>query len=109
MAITSLVNTEDFRRTATPFQPPHYNILGWHEKGLLPIWENSHIIKIYFIITLNLNSLKTLFDNSEYEELKNILIAEYGFEKQVPILEMLKNSNEKIASLAEYIYKKILL
>jgi len=58
-------------------------------------------------LPFNLNSLKTLFDNSEYEELKNILIEEYGFEKQVPILEMLKNPNKKIASLAEYIYKKI--
>ena len=58
-------------------------------------------------IPFNLTSIEELFDKETAENLKAELIAEYGMEKKVPILQLRKSENKNVRELAEFIFEKV--
>ena len=60
-------------------------------------------------IPFNLNTLFKVYGRKEAEELKEILIAEYGEGSRVPIMELKKNADPKIRAIADYVYENVFL
>lgn len=60
-------------------------------------------------VPFNLISLRTVFGAEPARELANKLIAAYGAEKKVTILELRQNSDPEIAALADYVYQHVFL
>ncbi|MGM7700940.1 UDP-galactopyranose mutase [Pseudalkalibacillus sp. Hm43] len=58
-------------------------------------------------VPFNLNSLHTLFPAHYATHIEEKLILTYGLGKKIPILEMLKSTDEDLKHLAEYIYQKV--
>jgi UDP-galactopyranose mutase len=65
----------------------------------------GHIIPIPF----NLNSLHAQFDSEKADRLEQKLIATFGAEKKVPILELRNVADPEINELAEYVYQNVFL
>ena len=58
-------------------------------------------------IPFNLNTLMIVFGKEKGERLKQELIAAYGKNARVPILELQKNPSQGIQEVAQYVYENI--
>ena len=58
-------------------------------------------------VPFNLVSLQTAFGREKADDLARRLIAEYGAERKVTILELRQNPDPEIAALADYVYEHV--
>lgn len=58
-------------------------------------------------IPFNFTSIDTLFDKTKAEIFKEKLIAKYGENKKIPILELKKSDDKNLQELATFIYEKV--
>lgn len=63
--------------------------------------------RITYPVPFNLTSLETAFGPEEGKRLGDKLIAAYGAEKKVTILELRQNADPEIAALAGYVYDHV--
>ena len=63
--------------------------------------------RMRFPVPFNLTSLETAFGQAEGKRLGEKLIAAYGAEKKVTILELRQNPDPEIAALADYVYEHV--
>ncbi len=63
--------------------------------------------RISFPVPFNLTSLETAFGPAEGKRLGDRLIAAYGAEKKVTILELRQNADPEISALADYVYEHV--
>lgn len=63
--------------------------------------------RMRYPVPFNLTSLETAFGELEGKRLGEKLIASYGAEKKVMILELRKNPDPEIAALADYVYEHV--
>ena len=60
-------------------------------------------------IPFNINTLYDVFPDKKAKRLEEKLISLYGSEVKIPILEFLKQDDEDLKELANYVYEKIFL
>lgn len=60
-------------------------------------------------VPFNLTSLELAFGQEKAASLEKKLIAAYGAEKKVTILELRQNTDPEIAALADYVYENVFL
>lgn len=58
-------------------------------------------------IPFNLNSIRQVFPESIARRLEEKLIAKFGFNVKVPILELRRSEDDELEFLADYIYHKV--
>ncbi|MGD8913953.1 MAG: UDP-galactopyranose mutase [Candidatus Thiodiazotropha sp.] len=58
-------------------------------------------------IPFNLNSLNMVFPRSLASSLEKKLINKYGFDVKIPILDLIKEEDDELKYLADFIYKKV--
>ena len=63
--------------------------------------------RMTYPVPFNLTSLETAFGAEEGKRLGDKLIAAYGAEKKVTILELRQNADPEIAALADYVYNHV--
>ncbi len=63
--------------------------------------------RLQYPVPFNLTSLETAFGPEEGKKLGDKLIAAYGAEKKVTILELRQNPDRSIAALADYVYEHV--
>ena len=63
--------------------------------------------RMTYPVPFNLTSLETAFGETEGKRLGDKLIAAYGAEKKVTILELRQNEDPEIAALADYVYEHV--
>ena len=63
--------------------------------------------RMRYPVPFNLTSLETAFGPEEGKRLGDKLIAAYGAEKKVTILELRQNADPEIAALADYVYEHV--
>ena len=63
--------------------------------------------RMTYPVPFNLTSLETAFGPEEGKRLGDKLIAAYGAEKKVTILELRQNPDPEIAALADYVYEHV--
>jgi len=63
--------------------------------------------RMTYPVPFNLTSLETAFGEEEGKRLGDKLIAAYGAEKKVTILELRQNSDPEISALADYVYEHV--
>lgn len=63
--------------------------------------------RMTYPVPFNLTSLETAFGLEEGKRLGDKLIAAYGPEKKVTILELRQNPDPEIAALADYVYEHV--
>ena len=63
--------------------------------------------RMTYPVPFNLTSLETAFGPEEGRRLGDKLIAAYGAEKKVTILELRQNPDPEIAALADYVYEHV--
>ena len=63
--------------------------------------------RMTYPVPFNLTSLETAFGPEEGKRLGDKLIAAYGAEKKVTILELRQNADPEIAALADYVYSHV--
>ena len=63
--------------------------------------------RMEYPVPFNLNSLDVVFGSEEGKRLGDKLIAAYGAEKKVTILELRQNGDPEIAALADYVYNHV--
>ena len=63
--------------------------------------------RMTYPVPFNLTSLETAFGEAEGKKLGDKLIAAYGAEKKVTILELRQNPDPEIAALADYVYEHV--
>ena len=63
--------------------------------------------RMTYPVPFNLTSLEAAFGEEEGKKLGEKLIAAYGAEKKVTILELRKNPDPEIAALADYVYEHV--
>ena len=63
--------------------------------------------RMQYPVPFNLTSLETAFGPEEGRRLGDKLIAAYGAEKKVTILELRQNQDREIAALADYVYEHV--
>ncbi|NBI68193.1 UDP-galactopyranose mutase [Pseudoflavonifractor sp. 60] len=71
------------------------------EGGGKPGW------RLQYPVPFNLTSLETAFGAEEGRRLGDKLVAAYGAEKKVTILELRQNPDPEIAALADYVYEHV--
>ena len=60
-------------------------------------------------VPFNLDSLHQVFPRQLAERLEEKLIAKFGFNRKVPILELRQTDDGDFACLADYVYEKVFL
>lgn len=60
-------------------------------------------------IPFNINTIYEVFPKSKAEIIENKLLTSYEYNSKVPVLELMKNNDEDIRFLAEFIYEKLFL
>ena len=78
----------------TQWRPYYHHVLGVVDGRLAPI-------------PFNINSLYQLFPEFLAAELTRILIENYGFGSNIPILKLKETSDKRLEFLADYIYAKV--
>ena len=73
----------------------------------LPDEGGSPAQRMQYPVPFNLTSLEAAFGPEESKRLGDKLIAAYGAEKKVTILELRQNSDPEIAALADYVYDHV--
>lgn len=63
--------------------------------------------RLQYPVPFNLTSLETAFGEAEGKRLGDKLIAAYGAEKKVTILELRQNPDPEIAAIADYVYEHV--
>ena len=63
--------------------------------------------RMTYPVPFNLTSLETAFGAEEGKRLGDKLIAAYGAEKKVTILELRQNEDPEISALADYVYENV--
>lgn len=63
--------------------------------------------RMTYPVPFNLTSLETAFGQEEGHRLGDKLIAAYGAEKKVTILDLRQNGDPEIAALADYVYEHV--
>ncbi|MBP3521352.1 MAG: NAD(P)-binding protein, partial [Oscillospiraceae bacterium] len=63
--------------------------------------------RMTYPVPFNLTSLETAFGPEEGRRLGDKLIAVYGAEKKVTILELRRNEDPEISALADYVYEHV--
>lgn len=63
--------------------------------------------RMEFPVPFNLDSIETAFGPEEGKRLGDKLIAAYGPERKVTILELRQNSDPEIAAIADYVYEHV--
>ena len=63
--------------------------------------------RMKYPVPFNLTSLETAFGHDAGKRLEDKLIAAYGAEQKVTILDLRQNSDSEISSLADYIYDHV--
>lgn len=63
--------------------------------------------RLQYPVPFNLTSLETAFGAGEGKRLGDKLIAEYGAERKVTILELRQNPDPEISALADYVYEHV--
>ena len=63
--------------------------------------------RMRYPVPFNLTSLETAFGSEEGKRLGDKLIAAYGAEKKVTILELRQNPDPEISALADYVYEHV--
>jgi len=63
--------------------------------------------RMTYPVPFNLTSLETAFGPQEGKRLGDKLLAEYGAEQKVTILELRQNADPEIAALADYVYEHV--
>jgi len=63
--------------------------------------------RMTYPVPFNLTSLETAFGPEEGKRLGDKLMAAYGAEKKVTILELRQNQDPEIAALADYVYEHV--
>ncbi|MGN1003946.1 MAG: UDP-galactopyranose mutase [Oscillospiraceae bacterium] len=63
--------------------------------------------RVTYPVPFNLTSLETAFGAEKAAELERKLVAAYGAEKKVTILELRRNPDPEIAALADYVYEHV--
>ena len=76
------------------FYPYEHRVLGHIQDKLVPI-------------PFNLKSIELCFDEKIANELKEVLIKEYGMGNKVPIMELRKNNNPQVHMLADFIFANV--
>lgn len=78
----------------------------WYEFGHQVV-ANIHgkLIPIPF----NLNTLHMVYESEKADYLEKKLVQAYGMESRVPILELMKQEDEDVRSVAEFVYQNIFL
>ena len=67
----------------------------------------GHIDDQLVPIPFNLTSLERLFKPDEASSIKTKLVAAYGYDKKVPILELRQSDDPEIRDFADFVYKKV--
>lgn len=80
----------------TEWMPYEHRVVGVIDGRLIPI-------------PFNLTSLEILFPIEKAARLKEKLVQQYGMDKKVTVLDMLKNPDAELSDLADYIYKNVFL
>lgn len=80
----------------TEWLPYEHRVVGVIDGRLIPI-------------PFNLTSLEILFPGERSARLKEKLIHQYGIDKKITVLEMLKNTDPELSELANFIYKNVFL
>ena len=63
--------------------------------------------RMHFPVPFNLDSMETAFGPEEGRRLGGKLVAAYGPEKKVTILELRRNPDPEIAAIADYVYEHV--
>ena len=63
--------------------------------------------RMQYPVPFNLTSLETAFGEAEGKRLGGKLLAAYGAEKKVTILELRRNPDPEIAAIADYVYEHV--
>ena len=63
--------------------------------------------RLQYPVPFNLTSLETAFGEAEGKRLGDKLIASYGAEKKVTILELRRNPDPEISAIADYVYEHV--
>jgi len=84
----------DYLSNFTDWYFYEHKVIGYVEGKMVPI-------------PFNLRSIELCFDEAKATRLKETLIATYGMEKKVTILELRKSTNPDIIELADYIYEHV--
>lgn len=63
--------------------------------------------RMQFPVPFNLDSMETAFGPEEGRRLGEKLLATYGPEKKVTILELRQNPDPEIAAIADYVYEHV--
>jgi UDP-galactopyranose mutase len=58
-------------------------------------------------IPFNLNSLNMVFPHTLAVSMERKLIKKYGFDVKIPILDLIKDNDEELKYLADFIYEKV--
>ena len=72
-----------------------------------PAGEGRPGWRMQYPVPFNLTSLETAFGEEEGKKLGDKLIAAYGAEKKVTILELRQNPDPEIAAIAGYVYEHV--
>ena len=83
---------------------------GWRDyqhRVIANIPDEKNGGRMTYPVPFNLTSLETAFGPEEGKRLGNKLIAAYGAEKKVTILELRQNPDPEISALADYVYEHV--
>ncbi len=84
----------DFLSRFTEWNKYEHKVLGKINEKFVPI-------------PFNLTSLIELYETSEAKLIKDVLIAEIGMGKKVPILTLKQHSDERIRKFAQFVYDNV--
>ena len=84
----------DYLSNFTDWQPYHHRVLAFIDGKKVPI-------------PFNLNTLFEVFPKSLAEKLERKLIDKYSYNLKVPILELLKEEDQDLKFLSNYVYDKV--
>ncbi len=76
---------------------------GYSHKVVARIGENE------IPVPFNLNSLYKVFDSEKAKAIEEKLIALYGTDVKIPIIELKKSNDPDLFGLAEYVYENVFL
>ncbi|MCI8327702.1 MAG: UDP-galactopyranose mutase [Lachnospiraceae bacterium] len=93
---TGIKEVYDFLSRFTTWTEFRHEVVAKVGKQLLPV-------------PFNLNTLSMVFTKDVAKKLEEKLIDIYGYGNKVPIMELRKNKDEEVRSIAEFVYENIFL
>ncbi|MGA0611195.1 UDP-galactopyranose mutase [Caldimonas sp. KR1-144] len=86
----------DYLSVFTRWRPYEHRVLGLVEGSWIPI-------------PFNLTSIDRVFDSGEAAQIKEMLVAQYGFGAKVPILDLKQCAQPRLQALAGFVYEHVFL